>query len=180
MKALLDIDGVLANFLEGACQVHSRPNPYDFPENFGQYHIEKIWEMTPEEFIYPMDYEFWKNLKPYDHADAFCDYIINTFGFDNVCLLTSPLSTYGCLEGKRDWIKEHFPTMKWLIGSAKYFCAHPNSVLIDDSIVNCEKFVNQGGRAFLVPGYWNHKYDQDPLKALMGFVQNLKSTGVLI
>ncbi len=179
MKILLDVDGVLANFVKAAAKLHCRADPYDLPENFGKYSVEDIWGMSKKDFCEPMGYEYWKTVELLPYANDIANLLADTFGSDNICLLTAPLKTPGCLEGKREWIKKHFPGINWLIGKPKYFCAHTNSLLIDDSIVNCEKFVEAGGRAFLVPGPWNFKFEQDPLKALMRFIQNLKSTGII-
>jgi len=180
MKVILDVDGVLADFPKAASEEHGLPNPYDYPENFGKYSMEDLWGITKEEFIKPLGLEFWTKVPLLPHAKSIVEMIETSFGRENICLLTQPLDTLGCIEGKRWWILKNFPQLKWLIGSPKYFCAHANSVLVDDNPDNCKKFVEAGGRAFLVPAPWNWKYDRDTYKDLAAFVGSLYTTGVLV
>ena len=172
MKVLLDCDGVLADFVGAACRLHQRADPYDKGENIGHGNIQKIWGMTTEEFTKDMDYDFWVGLEKTTYATKLVAILESAFGRDNICILTKPTDTRGACDGKRAWILKHFPNYsdRWLIGTTKTFNSHSNSVLVDDYIKNCRKFVAEGGRAYLVPAKWNDKHEQDVIQDLLGFI----------
>lgn len=182
MKILLDCDGVIANFVDGACKLHQRPDPYGDEKNIDNGNMQKIWGMTSEEFTKGMDYDFWEGLEKTEHATQIVAVLESAFGRENICILTKPTPTRGACDGKRAWIMKHFPQYgeRFLIGPTKTFCSHSNSLLVDDYIKNCRKFVNQGGRAYLVPAKWNHKHNQDPLQDLMGFLGMIFATGMAV
>ncbi len=45
MKCLLDMDGVLADFVSGMCLAHKRPDPYHDPKNLGVWDLDEIFQM---------------------------------------------------------------------------------------------------------------------------------------
>lgn len=145
-KCLLDMDGVLADFIGGLFKLRGVPrvDPTAFEcVSRGE------WEK--------MDFDFWANLEPTPEFAPILGTVEEIFGRENVCLLTSPCMTRGCHDGKYAWIRKHLPEYKrrYLIGPAKHFCAGPNTYLVDDSDDNCDAFVKAGGQAFLVPRAWN-------------------------
>lgn len=163
-RLFLDIDGVLADFVSPAMEAHGKPFDVDtYPS--GMWAIEDVLGVTPDAFWSKFDgYNFWRGLKVYDGAKAFVEELELTFGSKNICLLTSPSKHHDCIRGKKDWIDEHFPQFKKqvLFGSAKYFCANPSAMLIDDNDNNCDLFEAAGGKAVRVPRPWNklgHKND---------------------
>lgn len=175
MKVLLDIDGVLADFVGGACRLHGVDNPYDKQENLGHYEIQDLIGISGPPFWDPMGEEFWAGLDVYPWAHQIVHDLEALYGLDNICLLTSPVRTPGCTRGKMHWIETHFPMLdrQFLIGPMKEVCAHGNSILFDDSESNCHKFRKAGGRAFLVPGRWNRKYRElDPYTAINTFLMH--------
>lgn len=166
-KILLDMDGVLADFVSRACEAHKKPSPYGFPENLGVFDLEKCkgWEMTPEEFWKPVNaggYEFWRYLDLMPEAHQIVDLAVNLVGESNICILSSPSQDPGCVPGKRDWMKAHFPslTKNMLFGSAKRFVAGPDKILLDDRDENLKSFQEFGGRVVAVPRPWNHLHNQ--------------------
>ena len=48
MYCFLDMDGVLADFVDGVCQAHDRAFPYDDPSNYGHFDIEPLWGMSSQ------------------------------------------------------------------------------------------------------------------------------------
>lgn len=173
---LLDVDGVLADFVAGACEVHNAEYPYTHPQNMGIYEMEGLIGLTSIEFMAPMSKDFWAGLKPTQDAHEIVKMVESKFGPENVALLTKPVPTPGCLEGKELWIRHHFPQFlnRFLIGSArKSFCAHENSVLIDDHEKNVKEFADAGGRGFLMPAPWNWKYNLPRLGELQAFLGSL-------
>ena len=172
MKVLLDIDGVVADFVGGACRLHGVPDPYLKPENHGHYEIQDLVGIHGPAFWDPMGEEFWANLEPTTHMQEIVTLLTLQYGVKNICLLTSPVRTPGCIDGKMRWIRRHLPdfSRRFLVGPAKEFCAHENSILFDDSESNVRKFEAAGGRTFLVPGLWNSLHKLDALGAIQRFL----------
>ena len=143
MKCLLDLDGVLVDFVAGVCKAHGSCNVYERPESRGQYMMEPLLGVSGNKFWEPCDEEFWANLDPMPDGFDILHTVEAAFGQDNICLLTSPSLNPGCASGKYRWIEKHLPAYKrrFLIGPRKEFCAHPVAVLIDDYDANIEKFI---------------------------------------
>lgn len=158
----LDMDGIIADFVTGACKLHKLANPYEKPEYQGVYGIENIFDMTPKQFWAPIDYNFWRKLNVMPDAYAIVEAVTDIFGVNNVCLLSSPCNTRRgeCIDGKIDWLGEHFPqfSKNVLFGSAKKFCASTDALLIDDLDYNVDSFRKHGGVAWLFPRPWNSEH----------------------
>ena len=173
MKILLDVDGVLADFVTEACHyndhdLHTDPDTGaltlmgsrgdEWPWPAGEYDIAGMMGFTACEFWHHLDYKnFWLGLRPYDHVSHLLTLLARTFGKKNICLLTTPALSEHCVPEKIQWIEKHLPDYaeQYLIGPAKEFCAHDDSLLIDDSDANVNKFRNAGGNALLFPQWWN-------------------------
>ena len=151
-RIMLDVDGILANFVAGAAAFHGKD-----PASFSSGDIVETWGFTASDFWNPLGYDFWANLPVYDTAEEVVDICQKAVGPENVCLLTSPCATRGCAEGKIEWVRKHFPQFKRrvLVGEAKEFCASPTSMLVDDHDNNIDAFHRAGGWVFLYPRPWN-------------------------
>ncbi len=171
---LLDMDGVIADFNAAAIALH---NPTSHQTFIGWNPWEQ-WGLTASDFWTPMGYDFWFNVPKTINANRIVQMCEIAVGQKNVCFLSSPCDTHGCLDGKRAWIKKHFPkySRQFLIGPAKHFCAHNNSLLVDDSDRNCEDFAKAGGCVCLYPQPWNKARGNVPIavevlaKSLADFV----------
>lgn len=168
MKCFLDLDGVLVNFVGGACRKHRRPNPYSRPESLGEWDCVKLIGMAEDDFWRPLDFHFWRLLDWMPDGREILDLVEDTFGPSNVCLLTSPADNFGAVEGKRAWIKKHLPGYyrRTIFSSAKEFMAGPDRVLIDDYVVNVDRFTEAGGLAMLVPRPWNRRHNEPTLETI--------------
>ncbi len=156
-QILCDMDGVLTNFVKGVCKLHNRPDPYTDPANFHQFNMNIIWGMTAAEFWSKCGYDFWFGLEFTPEAYDLLAYLRGKVGAENVCLLTAPCRTLGCVDGKRDWVDKYLPDFsnRLLIGSAKEFTAHPERLLVDDRDENIAAYSNAGGTAVTFPRPWN-------------------------
>lgn len=158
-KILLDVDGVVADFVGGALEFHQVDNnPYALEENKGKYTLEDMCGISRSEFFGEMGYEFWLGLSLMPEAIQIFNACAEAVGSQNVCFLTSPVMTRGCLDGKRAWLNKYFPRQPYLIGNDKGFCAAPGHLLVDDADSNVNRFTAEGGRAFLVPRPWNSSH----------------------
>lgn len=157
MKCLLDLDGVLVDFVGGICRAHGRPNPYADGQNNGLYEMAELWGISATKFWSVADAEFWAGLEMMPDGTNILTACVDVFGTENICLLTSPSMNEGATEGKVRWIYEHLPVFRrrFMVGAAKEFCAHPGAVLVDDYDSNVAKFRLHGGHAVLVPRPWN-------------------------
>lgn len=160
LKVILDIDGVLGNFLKQACKYHGKDYDSMMQEwDPGNYDCNKPFGFTEDHagFWKPFDRAFWAGMEMYEGASAFVNGIEETVGAENICLCTSPSECPQSAAGKMEWIARNFPAYKrrFLIGPAKEFCASNNTVLIDDCGLNVVKFGDAGGSAFLFPALWN-------------------------
>jgi 5'(3')-deoxyribonucleotidase len=178
------MDGGLVDFLGGACKFHNKTYdglPHD-PDNQAEqkpWNIEPIFGMSAPDLWEPLGFDFWANLDPYPHFEEVVRTLTDKFGEENICLLTSPIRTDGCIDGKMAWIRKHLPQFKrqFLVGPAKQFAASPNHVLVDDHAKNIEAFKDAGGHVFMFPAPWNHRYNEHPVVALKQWVEALDVIG---
>lgn len=164
-RLFLDMDGVLADFNKATHKAHGRPDSYSegspfFPGSLGRFDIEKIWGISAKEFWQALDGPtFWEDIEPMPDADDIVAMVVEKFGADNICVLTSPSLSPYCIPGKKTWMKANFPIFKnMLFGSCKQFLAYPGAVLIDDKDSNVEDFTSASGRGILLPRPWNSQY----------------------
>ena len=162
MICFIDMDGVIANFVKGVCAAHKLPSPYHDPKSLGIFDIDKLWGMTPQKLWEPCEGEtFWDNLEKTPEADSIVSLAVDTYGQDNVAILTAPSMSPYCVPGKRRWMKKHFPTLakSMIFSSAKKFLAGPKRILIDDRNENIDAFRSYGGFGVMVPRPWNRMHD---------------------
>lgn len=154
MKIALDLDGVVCSFIETARKFHQRE---DIPISDIRWGIEGQFGLSQKDFWDPLGRSFWANLPWTDEGPALLNGLEERFGPENIVILTSPVRTEGCVEGKMDWIRREMPAYarRFLVGPAKEFLASPSALLVDDHDTNCEKFRAAGGLAVMPPRPWN-------------------------
>lgn len=174
IKVFLDLDGIIADFTAGYCELHKVENPFAADRTFRgdeAWDVIKQTGLTPEEFWAPMGRDFWAGLPKTEEADEIIEELDVRVGLENVCFLSTPCMTEGCEAGKRDWIRQHYPgipalfsvTAKGAPVGPKEFCAAPNAILIDDHTPNIQKWTEAGGIGFLFPRPWNQLHAWEPL-----------------
>jgi hypothetical protein len=165
------MDGVVADVMRGASEFHKLPCPYRVGGHRGElvYDPCPLVGMDSETFWGPLDQDFWAGLPKTEEADRIVDLALRTFGKDGVCFLTSPTKYQGCADGKRAWAERHYPEIPVLLSCRsragappKWFCASPESLLIDDYAGNCREFQRFGGRVWLAPRPWNDRHSDEP------------------
>lgn len=170
MRAFLDVDGVLANLVEVAFRIHNVPgNPYDLPENKGNWFIHEIAGISEKEFWTALDnFEFWATMPFMEDAFKILNLVEERFGEKNVFLLTAHMYTHHCTGGRHAWINKMMPDYKdrFFIGCEKYAFAHYGTVLIDDRDKNIKLFKKAGGRTITVPRPWNSLHEQETIPYL--------------
>lgn len=161
IKCLLDMDGVLADFVLGVSKAHNRPSPYLQTSSLGEFNMEKLWGITTGEFWEPTNRpDFWSGLEKMPEADGIVEMVFTAFGEPNVAILTAPSMSQYCIVEKREWIKKYYGNLhsRMIFGSAKEFLAGPGKLLIDDLNKNIDEFNKNGGVAILLPRPWNRRH----------------------
>lgn len=152
MKILIDMDGVLVDFVGGVENVLGKPKTNAY------YDIHKWYSMSANKFWKTIDtHEFWANLEWYAHAKVFYHKILNLNDNKDVYICTSPTLNPECASGKISWMKREFGNnfRNYIITPHKHLLANKTTVLIDDNDSNIEKFHVAGGRTILFPRPWN-------------------------
>jgi 5'(3')-deoxyribonucleotidase len=157
------MDGVIADFMRGACALHGVPYPYDNLHYKGDSRsIEQIYGISKARFFGNMKRDFWLALEPTREAKDIVGLLEDKFGIQNLSILSSPISTNTgeCVQGKVDWLKKHFPQFnrRFLFGPVKEMAACCGTLLIDDHEPNIDRFAANGGHVFLVPRPWNRAF----------------------
>lgn len=168
----LDMDGILADFHGGICKAHNRPDPFLDPANYGIWNFNDIWKMPTAEFYEPCGYDFWFGLSPTLEADGIVEWALDTYGQEQIAILTAPVRNPGCIEAKRDWMKKHYPKLNnyMIFTAAKDFVAGPGKNLIDDSDKNIDGWIEHGGTGFLWPRPWNRLAGQEGPRLKVGWM----------
>jgi 5'(3')-deoxyribonucleotidase len=157
-RIFLDIDGVLANWVRGVCDMHGLDVGHvlrDWPAD--TYDICDATGLDPAEMwerIHLLGTGFWANLRLYPWASSL---VALLEPIAPVTLLSSPSRHHSSSGGKHAWIQSYMPSFerRFLLGADKAACARPGAVLIDDSDANCRAFEAAGGHAIVFPQPWN-------------------------
>jgi len=152
MKYLLDMDGVIVDFIGGVGRLFdadlSNITEWLRPEDLG---------LTTSEFWNAIDDKgmgFWEDLDELPWTQE----LIDLLGKDNFVISTSPSFSPESVYGKVRWLKRRFGYnfKNYMIGEHKHLMAKSGLVLIDDYESNVEKFREAGGDAIMFPQLWNY------------------------
>lgn len=146
---LLDVDGVLADFVGAALKAHGRDGPvsrYDFWQD---------WGITADTFWEPLrGRDFWRTIRPYPWAKVL---LAELRKLGTVYIATAPNRDPECIAAKLWWLKRHLNVLSddVMCGKHKWLMASPSTILIDDGEHNVSAFVAAGGKAILFPQPYN-------------------------
>jgi 5'(3')-deoxyribonucleotidase len=159
-QILLDMDGVLVDFLSGALECLNRDfnrnvTIEEYADKFGLWGTYDYYGITTKEFwdsIHSTP-DFWYNLKPMPWYKELYNFLSE---LGDVTIITTPSLDPSCAMQKLQWLDNYMGIKSdaVLLGSRKYLLAG-NGILIDDYQVNVEKFKSAGGEAILIPSNWN-------------------------
>lgn len=165
----LDMDGVLANFMEAALRAHGLdPQTLVWPPGAVSY--ASVMGIEKSHFWPPIDGTsgFWERLEPYPWIDDLlraCRQVT-----ENIALLSTPSPAPGAWSGKRTWQRRHLPDCELILCRSKHFLATPSRVLIDDTDEKIDKWRAAGGHGIVFPQLWNsaHPDAHRPIEAVSG------------
>lgn len=167
---LLDLDGVLTNFVAG---VESRLGP--IPPNQGTSWEIWSWYGMEQSAFWPLidDFFFWADLPMYADGQELLAYLTEMKA--NYYFCSTPTLSPDCIKGKLFWIQKFFgrSTRNYIFTPAKELLAKSNIILIDDNQDNCEKFTLSGGKAVLWPRPWNGS-ESSPQEVILTLKQYLE------
>lgn len=151
---LLDVDGVICNFIDGLIKSHGWGLVHDDFASWSHHNTlgvsdAEMWSVTNED-------GWWLGLDEYPWAHRLVDGLRER---GDVIFCTSPSLDYKCPSQKVRWLREHgFMDERkndYQIGPRKDLNAKSGAMLIDDSDSNTEKYAESGGFAILFPQPWN-------------------------
>lgn len=164
---LVDLDGVVANFLCAIANAHDRPDITEFINTHAFrkpstklapiFDIRRELQINDRDFYRPINKQginFWSNIDLLPYAK---ELVCKLLKLGNVYFCTSPTIDPQSLAGKAKWIRKHFPGLhqRFVITRHKYLLAKPNAILIDDDPHNIDLFRANGGKVLLFPQIWN-------------------------
>ena len=156
MKVFLDMDGVITNFNKSVC------TKFDLPYPPQVYHFFPEIRSQVNDFC---DRSFWENLEWMDDGRDILRVVTETFGCENICLLTKMMPNVESASGKMRWIQNNLPlysnqVILATLEVSKSLLAQPDTLLIEDCDKDFNEFVAVGGHGILVPRLWNRLYSQ--------------------
>lgn len=160
-KIFVDMDGVLADFHGYYCEQFAPEVDLADPKYLGSWSLVPRLNMSKKEFwSNTQRLGFWESLPVMVECSGILNLVENAVGLDNVVLLTNASNCPVAIQGKYAWIEKHLPRYlnRVMITKQKHFCAHVDSLLIDDFDKNINEFRDSGGSAILVPRLWNSKH----------------------
>ena len=159
-QILLDMDGVIADFLGGALKVLNK----DFNKNitieqyatdFGKWETYDYYGITIDQFWESIDKtpDFWYRLQPMPWGRELYQFLQD---MGDVTIVTTPNLHPDCASQKLKWLNGYLgiKSNAVFLGARKYLMAG-NGILIDDYYKNTESFKEAGGDAILIPSNWN-------------------------
>ena len=151
---LLDLDGVIANFVAGSIEACELPITEDEVRQWNYYEPY----MTRYEFwrrIHEQKY-FWEDLPVYPGSYELVDHLGSR---GDVIYCTDPSGDVDAATGKIKWlVRNGFMGPggnNYVLTHHKHLLAGPGVVLIDDYPANVERFIQHGGEALLFDRPWN-------------------------
>jgi len=164
---LVDLDGVLANFLLGALRVFDREDLYhNWP--VGQWGIAEVLGVNTTQFwcaISERGYRFWEDLPEYPWTRELWAVLQEIANDQHAKLIvcTAPSRDPECAKGKVMWMHRVFGPkfMDFVITNKKFLMAKEKAILIDDREDTVIRFCAEGGFGMLFPGRTN-SYGLEP------------------
>jgi 5'(3')-deoxyribonucleotidase len=159
-QILLDMDGVIVDFLGGAIKVLNRDynktiTIEQYATEFGKWDTYDFYGITVEQFWESIDKtpDFWYRLNPMPWGRELYKFLSE---FGEVTIVTTPNLHPDCASQKLKWLNGYLgiKSNAVFLGARKYLMAG-NGILVDDYHKNVESFREAGGEAILVPSNWN-------------------------
>lgn len=162
MRIFLDMDGVVASFMQGAIDLLGLPITEADVDQWN-IHLNYVEHEYFLRLIQAAGLGFWANLPLYRWSKEIvelCQEFDPGFHF-----LTSHGDFPSATAGKSLWVRTHFKWENMLATREKDLLAGKGKVLIDDKPANCDAFERAGGKSILFERPWNSKVAEQYLSA---------------
>jgi 5'(3')-deoxyribonucleotidase len=113
-----------------------------------------------EKFLETQPASFWEELPPTEELPV----IKNFLKGSKVKVVTRPYNLVASQEGKKNWLKKHFPEADVVFTRSKHVFANEQTTLIDCKPAAIQAFKRFGGAGVLVPKPWQKNYKNKPLE----------------
>jgi 5'(3')-deoxyribonucleotidase len=177
-----DLDGVIANFVDGAIEAAALPLTHD---DVARWNFFEPY-MSQEHFwtcIHAHTY-FWEDLPVYPWAHELVE-ALRSFG--DVVFCSDPSHDDEAASGKIKWLKRHGfigrCSQSFVLTAEKWRLSMQNTVLVDDSNINCQNFamrMEAEGEAIVFPQRWNDMLGHatvDPVAVVVGRLKSIEGLG---
>lgn len=151
---LLDMDGVIANFVASSLKVCNIPLTHEQVARWDFYN----GHITESEFWRAIDTtpDFWKDIQPYEWAEELVEMCRD---IAPVYFCSSPAMHHVSASDKIWWLRTH-GFMKadednYVLTKHKWINAGPKRILIDDATHQIDRFNLHGGIGLTFPQPWN-------------------------
>ncbi len=169
-RILLDMDGVLTDFVGGALRIHGwTREAFEHVWPLQSYDLAGPMGLTEEAFWRPisaMNEVFWMGLQPLPWARELMELIRSVT--DDWYIVSRPSQDPSCYSGKAFWLKRFFQDQsfdRFVLTPHKHIFVGPNVLLIDDLEENINNFVAVGGDGLVFPSRHNclHRFANNPM-----------------
>lgn len=177
-----DLDGVIANFVDGAIEAADLPLTHD---EVNQWDFFKPY-MSSEDFWGRIHAQscFWEDLPVYPWAHELVE-ALRSFG--DVVYCSDPTLDDESATGKIKWLKRHGfvrpGERNYILAAEKWRLSLQNTYLVDDSTSNCHNFAFRmaaEGDAIVFPQRWNDTFGHatvDPVAVVVGRLKSIQGLG---
>lgn len=154
LQIFVDLDGVLANFLQQICLQFNR----DLDQlPVGEYRLERLLGMpwTEIDATIGRNHQFWASIPEYPWTRKVLP-VLREYG--DVFILSSPWQQSAeCHKAKLEWCDRVLGVAMSdvILTPHKHLLSAPGRVLIDDCAENCQRWSNRGGHAVVFPCHHN-------------------------
>lgn len=160
MRILLDVDGVVADFVQAVCikyglqksQLRKEWQVLGCVAELMNSDKKKIWNAIQH------DHYFWASMpKTKEANDLFrlLNNLTSQYKLDPIAFVTSTPEPVH--QVRTDWIMRWFGAVPVVYTDDKFLLAQ-SGLLIDDKFENVERFKHHQGQAILYPNEWNNNF----------------------
>jgi 5'(3')-deoxyribonucleotidase len=168
VRILLDMDGVLVDFLNTLKEIFPEVDPEWPPKEWDVHKLFGVSENDMWDRVHALGDSFWADMPTYDWMEQLLDMVSELS--DEWYISTSPSNHPSCVSGKLRWLQDAFGERfgNYFLGRNKFVLANSKAILIDDNDDNVNDFREAGGKAILFPQPWNSNRDRIDSDAIYG------------
>lgn len=155
MNIVLDVDGVLSNWLSSAA--HLMGVDLTDPEIRTKLKTGRLEDLVGKAAMWSeigkAGASFWENLAPLPWCQTLFVGLQQKVGGEHVFILTAPSHDSVSASSKIKWCRKHLKISpeRIIITPSKWMCARKDTFLIDDTAKQVNRFKENGGGAYLWP-----------------------------